>query len=152
MKISCTIVVFQSLLCSTRKSTSGSTIFNIIEKLLLFNSKNVRFPCALNWTETFKIGHKFLIWCKQGSRHGKFDHPPVVSADARSTRTLGLLILMRALPGILLGATLIFSYWQSVRRLFGSCAYLNIYGNCGTNRTKSGKWSYIVFSSKPAHY
>ncbi len=65
----------QSLLCSTRKSTSDSTIFT--KALLLLSYSLMAKTCLRsfsgvpNSTGTLEIGQKFRVWCKQGSRHPK---------------------------------------------------------------------------------
>ncbi len=76
MQISCIARFVQSLVCSTRKSTSDTTIFTIIALSLLFKSqKRVSGGFLGRWNsiETFKIGQKCLVRCKRGSRHEKWN-------------------------------------------------------------------------------
>ncbi len=81
MILSCIARFVQSLLCSTRKSTSESTIFTIIALLLPFiDRKNVT-PGIFCWAIRQPFGRNIQnltkvlgIWGKSGSRHEKDCH------------------------------------------------------------------------------
>ncbi len=65
MQISCIARFFWSLLCSTRKSTSDSTIFTLIALLPIAKTCLRGYSWALNCPRS-KIGQKFLVlWCKK---------------------------------------------------------------------------------------